>query len=400
MEGEFKPQAVLLPEGTRRNLAPVKQQAADSYLMLFIAAFGATVIIVRMFLQLSGYPQIGNSTFHIAHLLWGGVLLFVAVLLVLVWANNWVLWASALMGGIGVGLFIDEVGKFITQDNDYFFPLAFPIIYAFLLVCVWLMMRVRRSRPRDTRTLLYHALSDLKQVIDKDLDPFEHVQLLDELTQVAANAQDPNERNLAHALLQFVRAESLQLAREPNLMERWWNQLKAFAARYPSQRWYKGLLVLGFALMGISALVEIATVLYIALGNMNELEISIGNVVIVSGKSQYTVNAPMLVVVHGFGIVLTGIMSGVTSVLLLLGKDRRAISIGTLSLAFSLTVVNLLTFYFSQLYAIGDALLQLSLLLLTAVYRWRFFLNTPPPPANVINQVRASMNQVREAQTH
>jgi hypothetical protein len=43
------------------------------------------------------------------------------------------IWA-ALLSGVGLGLFIDEVGKFITSNNNYFFPLAAPIIYlAFLL---------------------------------------------------------------------------------------------------------------------------------------------------------------------------------------------------------------------------------------------------------------------------
>jgi divalent metal cation (Fe/Co/Zn/Cd) transporter len=36
----------------------------------------------------------------------------------------WAIQASALLSGIGIGLFINEVGKFITQTNDYFFPPA------------------------------------------------------------------------------------------------------------------------------------------------------------------------------------------------------------------------------------------------------------------------------------
>src|SRR6187399_2311751 len=114
------------PISVNRIWSPVRMQAADSFLIMMIISFAVTVIIVRVSLQLTGYPQIGNGTFHIAHLLWGGLLLFVSLVILLMWANHWVLWLASIAGGIGVGLFIDEVGKFITQNNDYFFPLAFP----------------------------------------------------------------------------------------------------------------------------------------------------------------------------------------------------------------------------------------------------------------------------------
>ena len=48
-----------------------------------------------------------------------------------------------------MGLFIDEVGKFITESNDYFFAPAAPIIYGavLLLLLVWLVVS-RTDRPQ------------------------------------------------------------------------------------------------------------------------------------------------------------------------------------------------------------------------------------------------------------
>lgn len=358
----------------KRIWSPVRQQAADSFLLLMIASFAVTVIVTRVFLQLSGYPQIGGGgTFHIAHLLWGGLLLFVALVTLLLLANHWVLWLAALAGGIGVGLFIDEVGKFITSSNDYFFPLAFPIIYAFLLACVWLYVRVRRAQPRDTRTLLYHALEDLKQVLDNDLDPFERRELVSELNLVVKQAQDVNERNLAKALLSFVQAEETRLAREPNAVERAWVWAKFVAAHWPARRTFKWLLVAGFALAGINAVFQIGALLAWVSGLLNGIQVP--EFVIVNGKSAYAVNDPTLLLIYQVANIVTGILMGVAALLLAFGRERRGLRVGTLALLVSLTIVNLLTFYFSQLYAIGVALAQLVLLLGATLYRWRFYLN-------------------------
>jgi hypothetical protein len=92
--------------------------------MLTKVSIAASVILIRLFLELTGYPHVGNGELHIAHVLWGGLLLFVASLLCLLFANRWAYTAGALSASVGVGLFIDEVGKFITQNNDYFFPAA------------------------------------------------------------------------------------------------------------------------------------------------------------------------------------------------------------------------------------------------------------------------------------
>jgi hypothetical protein len=153
-----------------RVRSPVRRERGETYLLLTLLSFGASVALTRLFLELAGYPQLGGSTLHIAHVLWGGLFLFVAALLPLIYANRWVYVVSSVLAGLGVGLFIDEVGKFVTQTNDYFYPAAAPIVYAFFLLTVLVYLQTRKPKRRSARAELYRALDTLAEVLDRDLD--------------------------------------------------------------------------------------------------------------------------------------------------------------------------------------------------------------------------------------
>ena len=118
----------------------------------FLVAAVATVVLVRSFLIVTGYPQVGGGGLHIAHVLWGGLLMAAALVVVLVHPGSHAKTRAATAGGIGFGLFLDEVGKFVTKDVNYFFRPAIAIIYlvfvAFYLVGRDVILRRPLSDPQ------------------------------------------------------------------------------------------------------------------------------------------------------------------------------------------------------------------------------------------------------------
>jgi hypothetical protein len=330
--------------------------------------FAASVSLTRLFLELTGYPQLGDSELHIAHVLWGGLLLFVAALLPLIYANRWVYDVSAVLAGIGMGLFIDAVGKFITQTNDYFYPAAAPIVYAVFLLTVLLFIRVRTPISTDSRAELYRALEAMGEVLDHDLEPKEFAELRDRLERIAENKERPAFAQLAIQLLEFLDSDELVVAPERmTLVERLGAWVVHMENRWLSNSRHKAALIGGLAALGT---VSVINVTQLIIGGAETLAPELTDLVLVGRVGGSAGAALFSLQVALEGVVGLLILAG--GVLMLLGRDRLGTALAFVGLLLSLIVVNLLTFYFEQFSTIIAATVQFLLLIGVIRYRQRF----------------------------
>ncbi len=120
---------------------------ASTYLAGFLVSAVVTVMLTRAFLAATGYPQLGGDGLHVAHVLWGGLLMAVAFVVLLSFAGPPVRPLGALIGGVGFGLFVDEIGKFVTSDHDYFYEPTAALIYAVIVVLLLLGEMLNGRRP-------------------------------------------------------------------------------------------------------------------------------------------------------------------------------------------------------------------------------------------------------------
>jgi hypothetical protein len=142
----------------------------------FIAAV-VSFLAIRAFLALTGYPRLGANGIHVAHMLWGGLLMLAALLLLLAYLDRSVQHLAAVIAGLGFGTFVDELGKFLTADNDYFFRPAIAGIYV-LFVATFLAARTligqRRLRPNEA---LANALARLAGTLDRPIEPSDRARI-------------------------------------------------------------------------------------------------------------------------------------------------------------------------------------------------------------------------------
>src|SRR5256885_17250506 len=106
------------------------RELVDSFLVSAVA----TLLVIRIYLEASGYPRLGGEGLHIAHVLWGGLGMLVAIVLLLGFLSPGTRHLAAIVGGAGFGAFVDEIGKFLTSDNDYFFKPTAALLYVLFVL--------------------------------------------------------------------------------------------------------------------------------------------------------------------------------------------------------------------------------------------------------------------------
>ena len=359
---------------TTRIRTAVRRNRAETYILLTLLSFGASVSITRIFLELTGFPKVGSGELHIAHVLWGGLILFIAALLPLIFANRWVYTTGAILAGIGVGLFIDEVGKFITQNNNYFYPAAAPIIYSFFLLTVLLYTQVRRRRSHDARTELYAVLDDLEEVLDYDLSEKEKEDIIDHLEQISKQANREDISKLTKSLQEFIVSDRLVVVPEdPGFWARLLARAQAWADRWLTRRRLLAGLVGGLVALAIWALFYPLDVIFAARTPLELQQIMTQLVTNQLVRSRFGLVSFQL----RLGLETSaGLLLLLGAIFISIGRIHRGINLGYIGLLVSLVMVDVLVFYFDQFTAIGNAVVQLVLLLGILYFKRHFLAKT------------------------
>jgi hypothetical protein len=166
--------------------------------LLFVCAV-ATVVFTRGFLAATGYPQVGGAKLHIAHVLWGGLLMLTALLATLAFLSPAAKPVASVLGGVGFGLFIDEVGKFVTKDVNYFYKPAIAIIYVCFVLLFGLIRWLSRSNfSAEEATLI--GLDALERAALGALSPVRRARVLDLLSTTGAAGSVPMAANVTELL--------------------------------------------------------------------------------------------------------------------------------------------------------------------------------------------------------
>jgi hypothetical protein len=361
-----------------KDRSPVQRRRAADYILITLISFAVSVSGTRLFLELTGYPQLGSGELHIAHVLWGGLFLFVSALLPLIYVNDWIYSVSAFLAGFGVGLFIDEVGKFITQNNNYFYPSAAPIIYVLFLLTVLIFSQVRLIRKPTTRSEMYSILERFNEILDQDLSEEEYKDLLDALNDIILNHKEPEMIHLAESLKSFLLSgKTRKVPDDPWLIDRMRIIARTLESKWLTRRKLKTVILIGLLAWAIWAVFS-----------------PIGYFMLSKDPQQFQTFVDQLITNHlvrnasGLNffearVLLEGsmgVISFVSVFLLLIKKEKQALWLGIFDLIFTLTVVNLMVFYFDQFSTIVFAAIQFILLILLLRYQKKYLL-----PPKIIN---------------
>lgn len=230
------------------QIHPIRDSRAMRGTEYFFISAIVTILGVRLFLELTGFPRLGGgSSIHVAHVLWGGLLMAAAILVLILFLNRGAEELAALAGGAGFGLFIDEVGKFVTRDNNYFFQPAVAIMYV-TFVAIFLAARYILTAWNFTRIeVLSNAINEMRDI---PAGSFRE----DTRERVLAALDQASQDWLTASLLEIIdRAGAVPEARPAAAYERWKGYWHRRYRTLASRRWFNNVIVAFFVIQAASA---------------------------------------------------------------------------------------------------------------------------------------------------
>ncbi|WP_198940175.1 hypothetical protein [Micromonospora sp. CB01531] len=333
----------------RRSSRLVWSGDAEGHLWAFVLSGIATVLATRAYLETAGYPKLGGGSLHIAHVLWGGLFmaagLGVAVTFLGRPARAW----AAVLGGVGFGLFIDEIGKFVTARTDYFYHPAAGLIYlifAGLVLVVWWVHGRGEPSPRErTAAALQLALVG----VTSGMSEAERAAA----TRSLEDSIDP----VDVAVIRLLATVPVRETRWDAYRERAARRVRAAADRLLARRWPVVLVAVYLVVQPVATLTGAA------------LEHAMGELARAPERG-----ADLVVI----GASLATALLGVRGALLLRNDRRRALRACHLALLVDLLLAQVFKFTVNQFAAVSALAVNLILLWVVSAEAGRMRVSDPP----------------------
>jgi len=302
----------------------------ESFFVTAVASF----LGIRWFLAITGYPQLGANGLHIAHMLWGGLLLVVAVLLIVAFLDRTVGYLAAVVAGLGFGTFIDEIGKFVTADNDYFYRPAVALVYAAFVVVFLVARAFVGQRHITQREAISNALHQLAAFANGPIEPDDRARI----ARLLALADPKSERTrLARAYL----ADLPSTAERHSIIENARERLAQAYETIMESPWADRALTIGVVAYALLAVMGVGLVGIAAARSTGATDTSTGAVVIQLGST-----------IAGAALIARGVISLPTS----RAAAYRWFIRGTLVW---ILITQVFVFYSSQLAGLGGLVIDL-----------------------------------------
>lgn len=237
----------------------VRSLEGQRLLEVFFVTAVSSVLGIRFFLALTGYPRVSPGNLHIAHVLLGGVLMMIALVIALGYLNKAAYYVAAILGGVGFGAFIDELGKFITMDNNYFYrPTAALIYITFILL--YLGIQTFMHRPKlSMQERLINAMELAKEVVLEDLDHRERRRALNLLKE--CSSADP----VTKALRELLYATDSVPISKPDIYTQLKMKCSKFYRNLVRKGWFVRAVISFFLLQSFFTLALDSFLLYVKL---------------------------------------------------------------------------------------------------------------------------------------
>ena len=359
----------------------VRRHLGDEYLLNTIFSAVVTVLVIRVFLELTHYPQIGGNGLHIAHLLWGGLFMFVGSLLFFLYNSRPVKNFTSYLTGIGWGFFIDEIGKFITSDNNYFFRPAAALIYLLFIfgfLLYYLAHRERKHMTNDER--LCDVLEGCKEILEGDLDGPEQSRMMTRLDEVITSEEDEETRSFAQDLSVVIENRRItgDTHDDSTFIVRAAGRLERYLRGLVFRTWFYPILmvgVIGKTLWNVSLFSD----LLLAQVTRSSPTLSLYALIHSTSRLQAEYSVVFVMVILFSRAAISMLI--VVSLLRYRRGHRETLWLATLSLVFSILLVNVLEFYVSQFSAVWQSITDILLFLIIREYR-----GSPAPQRGVAEQ--------------